>query len=64
MGIVKRLTDSLNRETTLWAILVITVNLIAFYYGGEALQPYRIAFNILIVLYCIYRIRTPRSNSE
>lgn len=61
MDFVKKLVGSFNRDSFIALIAVLTINLVAVYYGLDAWSPFRFIPNVLIVIYCLYRMRSSRT---
>lgn len=60
MDFVNRLMSSFSQDNFIALTVVLTVNLVAVYYGLDAWSPFRFVPNVLIVIYCLYRMRNSR----
>ena len=58
---MKKLVGSFSRDSFISLVVVLTINLVAVYYGLDAWSPFRFVPNVLMVIYCLYRMRNPRT---
>lgn len=61
MDFMKKLVGSFSRDSFIALVVVLTINLVAVYYGLDAWSPFRFVPNVLMVIYCLYRMRNPRT---